>query len=690
MPRARHVRFQDALAATGSTEPRADEDLTPLDPAALVAQAMVKRHLASSPDLEDAVRCRGSITVVRTLSADWTSLVATAWEKLVHGGREPASGRPETWGLERDWISFMPSADRHFPIRSAREEDDLRVVEAIWRSLTLVGFSHDPVSTLPPDLVNAADHDVRLSPLVPVDIENAVRDLKDSPSSGHLDEEAASRVTPRMLRLACRPGQDADAYLARLRSLLSEGGAPQAATTPGSPKDNPTLDRLHGMDEAVTWGRSLAADLREYGAGRLPWRDVDRGCLLSGPPGCGKTMYARALAATCNAKLVCGSYSRWLGTGRGYQGDLFKAMRSAFDEAKSAAPAILFIDEVDSFPNRTNVSHYPEWHMEVVNALLTEIDGVQGREGVVVLAACNHPHLLDPALTRSGRLDRHIRLQLPHPTALEGILREHLGDDLAGVDLAAAALIASGASGADCEAFARAARRRAREAGRRMVPDDLLTEIQGEEQPPDAELRLAAVHEAGHALAECELHPGMLQSVALRATGGSGGVTSYLRRSGFTSAADVHGRLVALLAGRAAEEVVLGAPSSGSGGPADSDLGQATVLAATAFASLGFDELRGLTWSGHPSPTTLPRVLAADPMLAARTRLMLDVAYREALELMRHRRAPLEALVDLLVDRRALDGVEVAEVIARHPSPSVPETSGALPGRKRRARRVAG
>ena len=138
-------------------------------------------------------------------------------------------------------------------------------------------------------------------------------------------------------------------------------------------------------------------------------------------------------------------------------------MRKTFEEARQAAPCILFIDEVDSFPNRaTIVHHYVEWETQVVNALLAEMDGNEGRPGVVLLGACNHPEKLDPALVRSGRLDRHIRIGLPDRVALADILREQLGGDLSGVDLSGVVLLATGATGADCERFVRGARRRAR------------------------------------------------------------------------------------------------------------------------------------------------------------------------------------------------------------------------------------
>lgn len=636
----------------------------PLKDPARVAAALLLGHAlaAAGTTVEDAGR-DGALCVVLVPAACWAEVTREEWRTWIRGGGGWWEGTRDLYRDGVGWVAWLPE-------EQPRPSDRLHAADAFAMAVSqgrhCAGFAAD-ASWLPTDLVLAADHRLTLTVLTGADVALVARELCGGEATKTLADEQAALLTPRLLRLARRLGQTADAYVCKLRDLLHRELAPAGPAAKESPRDAPTLDRLHGMDEAVAWGLAVAHDLQAFRDGTLAWADVDRGCLLSGPPGCGKTLFARALAATCGVPLVSGSYGQWLGTGNAHQGDLLKSMRKTFADARSRAPSILFIDEVDSFPNRGTIRHrYAEWDIQVVNALLAEIDGVEGREGVVLVAACNHPEKLDPALVRSGRLDRHVRIGLPDRGALALILREHLGDDLPGEDLSGAALAAAGASGADCERLVRGARRRARAAGRAMTVADLVDEIGGADDRSPDDLWIAAVHEAGHAVVASTLRPGSLGMVSLHGMAESGGRTrATLVTSVFLRAADVQDQLVMTLAGRAAEQEVFGIPSSASGGYAASDLARATGLAVVADTALGLGREDGLVWRGRPDVEAVPEMLASVPALVDRVRTRLDEAYTAARELVRQRLMAVEAVASALVARRVLDGPEAEDIVRR-------------------------
>lgn len=190
----------------------------------------------------------------------------------------------------------------------------------------------------------------------------------------------------------------------------------------------PTLESVSGFDEARNWALNLQDDLALWRKKYLGWEEMSAKLLLSGPPGTGKTTFAKALCNSLQIPLIVTSVATWLEPG--YLGDCLKRMVLAFEEACAHAPCILFIDEFDGIGARGRSRQHDDYWTTIINRLLELLDGAAKSEGVVVVAATNNPHVIDPALLRSGRLERHIAVPMPNLNALAEIVRYHLADDL--------------------------------------------------------------------------------------------------------------------------------------------------------------------------------------------------------------------------------------------------------------------
>ncbi|WP_216330909.1 ATP-binding protein [Rhizobium sp. X9] len=193
------------------------------------------------------------------------------------------------------------------------------------------------------------------------------------------------------------------------------------------------VETLSGYGEARDWALDLKTDLQLWRDGGLAWNEMSTKLMLSGPPGTGKTTYARALCNTLQVPLLVTSVASWLEPG--YLGDVLKRMSRAFELARENAPVILFVDEIDNIGSRSSGrrEQHDDYWRSLINRLLELLDGASKTDGVIVVAATNLPGKIDPALLRSGRLEKHVAIPLPDTEVLAGILAHHLGDDLAGV-----------------------------------------------------------------------------------------------------------------------------------------------------------------------------------------------------------------------------------------------------------------
>ncbi|MET3855368.1 AAA family ATPase [Rhizobium sp. OAE497] len=458
----------------------------------------------------------------------------------------------------------------------------------------------------------------------------------------------------------------------RLRSLpkVIPPGEPQAEGPPLAA--GPTLAEMHGYGGLIEWGYDLAKDISDFKAGIIPWSNVDNGVLISGPPGVGKTMFATALANTCAVPLIYGSASRWQEAGA--LDEHLKAMRASFAEAKERAPSILFIDEIDVFGARSERDRNSAYMRSVITALLQLLDGFERREGVVVVGACNYPDLLDSAVKRSGRLDRHITVPLPDATSRRFILRLHSGLTLCSADFELFDMATEGLTGADIERLVRDARRAARRQSEMLSVDHIIRHLRPLIKLPEAYVHSLAVHEAGHALVSHEVGYAKVSDIRISRWRVEGeyralGCVEYdvdvdrpRSKSFFENA------IAVCLGGIAAEIEVLGSFSQGAAGDDAADLNRATELATAMEGAFGMGHTLAVE---KFSPDALAKMRSSSPELRREIHNVLAKELERAKSIIRMQRAAHEALVTRLVDVDQISGAEAVEIIRNHRRPTV-------------------
>ena len=434
-----------------------------------------------------------------------------------------------------------------------------------------------------------------------------------------------------------------------------------------------------GEDEAKENLQEIVNYLHDPGKYQEIGASMPKGILLVGPPGTGKTMLAKAVAGESQVPFFSISGSEFVEM---FVGMGASKVRDLFSQAKEKAPCIVFIDEIDAIGQKRSGGQYGgnDEREQTLNQLLTEMDGFDDNSGVIILAATNRPESLDPALTRPGRFDRRVPVELPDLKGREEILKVHarkikLAEN---VDFSTVARMASGASGAELANIVNEAALRAVRDGRKLVTqadleESIETVIAGYQKKnailTDREKWIVSYHEIGHALvAARQTHSAPVQKITIiPRTSGALGYTMQVEEGNhyLMSREEIENKIATFTGGRAAEEVVFGSVTTG----ASNDIEQATKLARAMLTRYGMSDEFGMV----ALETVTNQYLGGDASLACSPetqtkidRLVVELVERQhqkALQILRDDRQKLDELARFLHEKETITGEEFMNIL---------------------------
>lgn len=562
---------------SGSADP---ESQTSIRPDIAAVAILTARAIETVPGLIKELRRGNPVITIATHDAELVALVAEVLRECAFGSDvQVLQGKHGSSRQHRTALTFVRDGTEngHKPDKG----NDL-VASALHAQSPIIGIAPEPRRHLPRDLMRTAEHHLNLGEIDEPAIALVIEAVTGHAPDGAIDPELVRAADVSDLQLAVRKRQTPDECLRRLAEIIRNKDI--------FDDSGPRLEELAGYGSAKEWGLNLATDLAAYKRGHLEWAAIDKGLLLDGPPGVGKTQYAKALARSAGVPIVATSVADW--NSANYLSGTLQAMRTAFSQARRLAPSILFVDELDGISDRARLrGEYVEYWSQIVNLLLELLAGIDDRPGVVVIGATNHADKIDPAIRRAGRLDRTIKIEPPGAEDLREIIRFYLKNDLPEADLMPLALAARGGTGADIEAWVRRARSNARRGNRSLTAEDIHQEITGQLSGLPFDLRnVVSIHEAGHIVVGAALRCYEPEMVWITEVGGL--------TSGQTNLANdltlrgLEHTLTTMLAGRAAEKLILGAQevTIGAGFGDGSDLMRATEIALDIEARFGLGQ----------------------------------------------------------------------------------------------------
>ena len=435
---------------------------------------------------------------------------------------------------------------------------------------------------------------------------------------------------------------------------------------------------VEGVDEAEDNLKEIVDYLSDPSKYSEIGASMPKGVLLVGPPGTGKTMLAKAVAGEANVPFFSMSGSEFVEM---FVGKGASKVRDLFKQAKEKAPCIVFIDEIDAIGQKRNSGNIGgnDEREQTLNQLLTEMDGFEGNTGVIILAATNRPESLDPALTRPGRFDRRVPVELPDLKGREAILKVHAKKvkTESGIDYGKVARMASGASGAELanivnEAALRAVRDGRKAASQRDFEESIEVVIAGYQKEnailSDKEKSIVAYHEVGHALvAAMQTHSAPVQKITIiPRTSGALGYTMQVEEGDhyLMSKEELENKIATLTGGRAAEELIFGSVTTG----ASNDIEQATKLARAMITRYGMGEfgmvaMETVTNQYLGGDTTL----ACSPETQAKIdKMVVDLVakqYEKAKAILTENKNVLDSIAQYLYEKETITGEEFMDIL---------------------------
>ena len=443
--------------------------------------------------------------------------------------------------------------------------------------------------------------------------------------------------------------------------------------------DGIKFDDVEGVDEAEENLQEIVDYLHDPAKYRDIGASMPKGVLLVGPPGTGKTMLAKAVAGEANVPFFSMSGSEFVEM---FVGMGASKVRDLFRQAKEKAPCIVFIDEIDAIGQKRNSGNFGgnDEREQTLNQLLTEMDGFEGNSGVIILAATNRPESLDPALTRPGRFDRRVPVELPDLKGREAILKVHAAEVKTedNIDYSVIARMAAGASGAELanivnEAALRAVRDGRSAASQADFEESIEVVIAGYEKKnsilTDHEKKVVAYHEIGHALvAAMQQHSAPVQKITIvPRTSGALGYTlqvdegdHYLRTK-----EELENKIATLTGGRAAEEIAFGSVTTG----ASNDIEQATRIARTMITRFGMSDdfdmvaMEAVQNQYLGGDTTLSCSAETQTIIDKKVVELVKEQHEKARKILNDNRGKLDELAAHLYEKETITGEEFMNIL---------------------------